>query len=187
MNNELSQIDLYITVDDAELNRLLKESVAPINLDAVVHQALQEAGVTQPVMLTLMITDDATLRDMNKQYRQQDKPTDVLSFPLQDRPLVNAPPEQLWQPSEESAAGSEPNPPFVSPPDQPTNLGDIAISWPTLLRQARAEGHDPAYELVFLIAHGVLHLVGYDDQTEAGYQAMMELQRRVLAALKQQG
>ncbi|MBA2284742.1 MAG: rRNA maturation RNase YbeY, partial [Ktedonobacteraceae bacterium] len=46
-------------------------------------------------------------------------------------------------------------------------------------------GHSPTYELVYLIAHGVLHLVGYDDHTEAGYQTMVRLQQNVLAAVGQ--
>ena len=163
MNNELSQIDLYITVDDAELNRLLKESVAPINLDAVVHQALQEAGVTQPVMLTLMITDDATLHDMNKQYRQQDKPTDVLSFPQHEDLMVDALP--------------------AGPEGAPLMLGDIVVSLPRAEEQARAYGHSRARELGFLLAHGLLHLLGYDHESPDDAAVMEARQDAVLDSL----
>src|SRR5216683_1096884 len=55
---------------------------------------------------------------------------------------------------------------FVTPTELPTNLGDIVISWPTIVRQATEVGHNSTYELLYLLAHGVLHLVGYDDQTE---------------------
>jgi len=58
------------------------------------------------------------------------------------------------------------------------------ISWPTVLRQAREAGHSPIYELLYLLSHGVLHLIGYDDQTEAGYQAMVDLQQAILQAMK---
>jgi probable rRNA maturation factor len=68
----------------------------------------------------------------------------------------------------------------VTPPELITNLGDIVVSWPTVLRQAASAGHSPDYELLYLIAHGVLHLVGYDDQSEAGYQKMVALQQSVL-------
>jgi probable rRNA maturation factor len=49
-------------------------------------------------------------------------------------------------------------------------------------RQAFELGHNPAYELLFLLSHGVLHLIGYDDQTEAGYQAMIYIQQAVMEA-----
>jgi probable rRNA maturation factor len=64
-----------------------------------------------------------------------------------------------------------------------TNLGDVIISWPTVLHQAKAAGHAPSYELLYLLAHGVLHLVGYDDQNEAGYQRMVALQQSVLQTM----
>ena len=126
---------------------------------------------------------------MNKQYRQQDKATDVLSFPLLEQPLVNAPAEQLWMPAESeegAAAGQEKSAPaFVTPAELLTNLGDIVISWPTVERQAKEAGHSSGYELLYLVAHGVLHLVGYDDQSEAGYHAMVAIQQTVLEAVGQ--
>jgi probable rRNA maturation factor len=150
----------------------------------VVLRTLQSARVAQPVMLTLLITDDDGIREMNTQYRQQDKPTDVLSFPLLEKPLVDAPSEQLWSvPTSEETA--QETPPFVTPPDMVTNLGDIVMSWPTLVQQAKDAGHSELYELLYLLAHGVLHLVGYDDQTEAGYQAMVSIQEAVLKEIGQ--
>src|SRR5712691_5691859 len=145
-----------------------------LKLDLVVQHTLLAVSITRPVMLTLLITDDDGIREMNKQYREQDKPTDVLSFPLLDRPLVKAPADQLWIVSEEAQGAS---PAFVAPPGQITNLGDIMVSWPTVLKQATEAGQSAAYELLYLIAHGLLHLVGYDDQSEAGYQTMVHIQR----------
>jgi len=63
------------------------------------------------------------------------------------------------------------------------NLGDIIMSWPTIVLQATEAGHDPLIELLYLLSHGVLHLVGYDDQTEAGYQTMVHIQHSVLQRL----
>jgi probable rRNA maturation factor len=62
------------------------------------------------------------------------------------------------------------------------HLGDIVISWPTVVRQATGADHKAAYELLYLLSHGVLHLIGYDDQTEAGYQAMIRIQLAVMEA-----
>ena len=64
-------------------------------------------------------------------------------------------------------------------------LGDIVISWPTVQRQAREAGHDAIYELLYLTAHGTLHLIGYDDSSEAGYAAMVQIQERVLQIMGQ--
>ncbi len=179
-------IELYITVGDDQQNTAIEQLLGSVNLDEVALRTLQAARVAQPVMLTLLITDDEGIREMNTQYRQQDKPTDVLSFPLLEKPLVDASPELLWSvPTGEGTAPAQETPSFVTPPDMVTNLGDIVMSWPTLVQQAKETGHSSLYELLYLLAHGVLHLVGYDDQTEAGYQAMVSIQEAVLKAIGQ--
>ncbi|GCE46750.1 putative rRNA maturation factor [Thermosporothrix hazakensis] len=172
-------IDLYVNTGDNDLNAKLEQQLETLDLDGTVQRTLAVAGIQQRVMLTLMITDDEDIKEMNQQYRNINKPTDVLSFPLLDKPLVEAPPELLWQKPEEETAAEE-TPPFVTPESEVTNLGDIVISWPTIERQAAAAGHSVYYELLYLLAHGVLHLVGYDDQTEAGYQKMIQLQQQVM-------
>jgi len=185
--SEHSQIELYVTVGSDQQNATIEAMLASAPVDAVVAHTLEVVHVTQPVMLTLLITDDEGIRDMNKQYREQDKPTDVLSFPLLDAPLVQVPVEQLWmQPEEQGAASTKPQvPAFVTPPNAITNLGDVIMSWPTLAQQATDAGHTPVYELLYLLSHGVLHLVGYDDQSEAGYEAMVAIQQSVLQAVGQ--
>ncbi len=110
----------------------------------------------------------------------------MLSFPLLERPLVDAPAEQLWNaPNPHEDGEIQTKQAFVTPPDSVLHLGDIVISWPTVQQQASVAGHNPAYELLFLLSHGVLHLVGYDDQTEAGYQAMMRIQQAVMESTGQ--
>jgi probable rRNA maturation factor len=173
-------IELYVTVGNDQQNKQIEQLLSSINLDAFVQRTLLQVGITQQVMVTLLVTDEAGIRDMNKQYREQDKPTDVLSFPLLEQPLVEAPADQLWQPQENAETPPANTPPFVNPPGAILNLGDIVMSWPTLLQQARDAGHSGQYELLYLLCHGVLHLVGYDDQTEEGYQAMVGLQNRIL-------
>ncbi len=189
MNEILAQIELYINVGTDQENAELEELLATLDLDTVVNRTLQTAKVTQEVMLSILIADDATIQEMNQQYRQQNKPTDVLSFPLLDTPLVKAPLDQLWQPAEaeegKETPVAEPKPTFVTPPELVLNLGDIMISWPMVQRQAVAAGHAASYELLYLLAHGVLHLVGYDDQSEVGYRAMVAIQERVLATFGQ--
>lgn len=67
--------------------------------------------------------------------------------------------------------------------DEPPHLGDIALSREAVERQAARAGHSAAWELAYLLAHGVLHLVGYDDQTDAGYRAMVAHQEAVLSSV----
>ncbi len=176
---EHPQMELYISIGDDNQNTAVEQLLSTIDLDSIVMSTLQAVNITRPVMLTLLLTDDNGIREMNRQYRQQDKPTDVLSFPLLDQPIVTAPAEQLWQTPEDSEEIVK-QPAFVTPTDMVMNLGDIVMSWPTLIRQAAEAGHHPIYELLYLLSHGVLHLVGYDDHTEAGYQAMVQIQQAVL-------
>lgn len=178
-------VELSIDLGDEESDHAFQQQLSSLALETVVNQTLHQVGITQPVTLTLLVTNDKTIQALNRQYRQQDKPTDVLSFPLLDRPLANAPADQQWIPPE-AAGGTAPKPIFITPSELTTglttNLGDIVISWPTVLRQAAGTGHSPIYELLYLLSHGVLHLVGYDDQTEAGYQAMIQIQQAVMEA-----
>lgn len=174
---------------------------------------LARIGVTESVEVSVLITTDEGIHTLNREYRGKDEPTDVLSFPLLDYPLVDAPADQLWQAgegddddqSEEFGDDESDEQPLKGKivllgededeEDEdadaddladdteiwPTHLGDIAISRETTLRQAQQAGHSAAYEVAFLFVHGVLHLVGFDDHTDAGYQAMVAHQEAVLA------
>ncbi|HEX6121937.1 MAG TPA: rRNA maturation RNase YbeY [Ktedonobacterales bacterium] len=179
--------------------------------------ALARVGIAQPVEVSVLVTDDAGIRQLNRDYRGRDEATDVLSFPLLDVPLVAAPEDQLWQPPEDEPPARPPIPlpdalmadgvaafagdtdgvddeddlgdgdpvgwpEEAAPGEPPLHLGDIAISREAVARQAMRAGHSPAWELAYLLAHGVLHLVGYDDHTDAGYAAMVAHQEAVLAA-----
>jgi probable rRNA maturation factor len=181
-----SQVELSIDLDNEEDEKAFQSLLSSLPLEAVVTQTLHKAGITQPVILTLLITSDETMRNLNKQYRGQDKPTDVLSFPLLDKPIVSAPPDQLWLLTDAlNVEGIQTKQVFVTPAELTMHLGDIVISWPTVVRQAAEAGHKLAYELLYLLSHGVLHLIGYDDQTEAGYQSMVRMQQTVMEIIDQ--
>lgn len=182
MEEQYPKVELQVSVDNDEIEAALFSTLPPEDLELVVQGTLEQAGIRQPIALALLVTDDATIRELNKQYRHMDKSTDVLSFPLLNKPLVHAPADELW-PDEEQTESVGKMPVFVTPTELPTNLGDIVISWPTVLRQATEAGHSPAYELLFLLSHGVLHLIGYDDMTEAGYSAMISIQQTVLQTM----
>jgi probable rRNA maturation factor len=187
MEEYASEIELSINTGNEEADSTIHELLSSLSLEELLEKTLQAVGIIQPATLTLVVSDDTTIQDLNKRYRQQDKPTDVLSFPLLNKPLVQAPADQLWSLSEghngEEGEAAEPMPTFVTPSELAMNLGDIVISWPTVMRQASEAGHSSAYELLYLFAHGILHLVGYDDATEAGYTAMVHVQRAVLGTM----
>jgi probable rRNA maturation factor len=107
-------------------------------LAALVRRALASEGVPGPVEMSIVMTDDETVRDLNHRYRGVDEATDVLSF------------------------GMEADDGFVTPPGIARHLGEIVISCETAARQAQEAGRDIDEELAHLVVHGVLHVLGYD-------------------------
>lgn len=168
-------VDLTLVVD-AEAGEEAGRLDQPL-LARVAHLVLELAGIQQPVEVNVLVRGDEGLRALNRVYRGKDTATDVLSFPTLDEPLVEAPAEERWQDVTSPAVR------FITAPGLPLHLGDIAISYPTVLRQAAEAGHSPLHEFAFLLAHGILHLVGFDDQTEVGYQRMVALQNAALARM----
>lgn len=167
--------DLTLFVDD-EAGDDAKRLNQPL-LALVAHLVLELAGIQQPVELNVLVRGDEGLRALNRDYRGKDVATDVLSFPALDEPLVEAPADELWQDF------TKPEVRFITAPGLPLQLGDVAISYPTVIRQAAEAGHSPLHEFAFLLAHGILHLIGFDDQTEAGYQRMVALQNATLSRM----
>jgi probable rRNA maturation factor len=168
--------DLTLFVDDEAGNEARRLNQPLLAL--VAHTTLELAGIHRPVEVNVLVQGDEGLRALNRDYRGKDAATDVLSFPVLDEPLVAAPAEELWQDF------TTPEVRFITAPGLPLQLGDVAISYPTVIRQAAEAGHSPLHEFAFLLAHGILHLIGFDDQNEAGYQRMVALQN---AALSQMG
>jgi probable rRNA maturation factor len=108
-----------------------------------------------PIEIGVLLTDDAGIRALNRQWRGQDKPTNVLSFPA---------PEHPGRPG-------------------PRPLGDVALAGETVLREAEAEGKTFADHVAHLLVHGALHLLGYDHELEAQAEIMEALEVRALATL----
>lgn len=101
--------------------------------------------------VTILLTDDETVRDLNRRFRSIDRPTNVLSFPAPHNP------ERF--------------------------LGDIALAFGVCTREAADQGKPLGDHLQHLVAHGVLHLLGYDHETDGEADAMEGLERTVLAGL----
>lgn len=120
---------------------------------------LGRCGVDARSEVSVTFVDDAAIHALNREYRQVDRATDVLSFPQRekDEPL---PPEPL-----------------------PAPLGDIVISVETAERQAVEYGHGVDREIGFLLAHGLLHLLGEDHATPEQEARMRQRQRELLDAV----
>ena len=121
----------------------------------------QQAIADGEYELSLAITDDLRIQKLNLQYRQQDCPTDVLSFAALESEVPDIPNE---------------NSDYI----EPTYLGDIIISQTTAISQAEERGHSLTYELAWLAAHGLLHLLGWDHPDDESLEAMLNQQDLML-------
>ena len=139
----------------------------------VIRAGLEETGCPFDVQVNLLITDDESIREMNLAYRNMDSPTDVLSFPMQefDHPAD-------FGSFSEGAAG------VFDPESGEFLLGDIVISAQRVISQAMEYGHSQKREFAFLIAHSLLHLVGYDHMEEEERLEMEDQQRRIMEMVR---
>jgi probable rRNA maturation factor len=123
-------------------------------------------GSCGDVELGLSITDDGTVRNLNREYRGVDESTDVLSFALGESRNGNG------------------EPAFVMPPDGIVHLGEVVISYPRAVEQASEHGRDPREELGWLVVHGVLHLLGHDHDEPTREYEMRAIEERVLSQVR---
>jgi probable rRNA maturation factor len=138
--------------------------VVPDGLEAVIRTVLNKTAevydLSPQTEVSVLFTDNATIHSLNRDYRGKDMPTDVLSFALNegDEPMIiDGPPENL--------------------------LGDIIISLEKAAEQAAEYGHSQEREVAFLTLHGLLHLLGYDHETEDDRAEMRQEEEAVLGLL----
>ncbi len=105
--------------------------------------------------LSVLLTDDREIQRLNREHRSKDRPTDVLAFPMAENAL-----------------------------DPQAILGDVVISLDTASRQARSRRRELDVEVRFLLAHGVLHLIGYDHGDPAEKREMVGMTRRLVRAAR---
>lgn len=130
-------------------------------LKKAIRTALAYENFTQPCEISLTFTDNEGIRTLNREYRDKDAATDVLSFPLID-----------------FAAGETPL------PNAPAELGDIVLSLERAKEQAAELGHGFEREAAFLCVHSVLHLLGYDHERSAeDEEDMCRRQREIMSQM----
>jgi probable rRNA maturation factor len=144
----MSQLEIDIQTETAAAESLQRA------VRKAVEATLKHQHVERKVSLAILLTDDAKLRQLNRDFLGFDEPTDVLSFPA----------GESW-------------------PEAELYLGDIAISVPRAQRQAEARGHTLKDEISLLTVHGVLHLLDFDHQNQEETDLMGSIQSGILCGL----
>ncbi|HHY46773.1 MAG TPA: rRNA maturation RNase YbeY [Firmicutes bacterium] len=131
-------------------------------IEKIIEKGLSLAGYDPgAIEVSVALVDDEKIRQLNRDFRGIDAPTDVLSFPMDD-------------PREPGA--------LKGPGDAPLLLGDIVVSLETARRQGDEFGHGLSREVGYLVAHGLLHLLGYDHEDPRDKAKMREAEERLLSA-----
>lgn len=140
--------------------------------DLIMEEVLTQEGCPYEAQVNLLITDNRGIHEFNRQYRQVDAPTDVLSFPMID--FVREADFSIVE-NEEAE--------YFDPESRELLLGDIILSAEKIKEQAIKFGHSFKREFAFLTAHSLLHLCGYDHMTKEEADVMEAKQENVLRAL----
>ena len=153
-----------------EINISIKRNIdLPVEknwLERIARRVLEVESIAPSAEMGLLITDSQTIQKLNRIYRGEDKPTDVLAFQM--TPGTSQEPEQ----------------PFVHPPDGIRHLGEVVVSFPQAVTQAQEQGHGVTRELALLIVHGILHLLGYDHELPEEEQKMRDKENKILSVLE---
>ena len=142
-----------------------KKLVSPLWLRNVARLALQAENAGHNAEMGLVITSDAPVHRLNRDYLEEDRPTDVLSFPML-----------------ESVADTTL---FINPPDGQLHLGEVIISYPQAARQAAEHGHPVAKEIIVLLVHGILHLLAYDHDIPSRQQVMRRREQTIIKIIEE--
>ena len=179
-NQENHQI--YLTVDEPFSTSIQKDILGDVSglsvetwLTIIAKEAMDVAlAGNDPAQMSLVITGDDTVHSLNAQFRGLDEVTDVLSFSTHHG--------GHWE--------GEADPPenvnefdFIMPPDEPSPLGEVIVSYPQAQRQAEARSESLEHELALLVVHGVLHLTGHDHMEARDAELMESRERTALAKL----
>ena len=137
-------------------------------LQHIAEQVLIAQSVDSKVEMSLVVTGQERVRQLNRDYRGKDEPTNVLAFYMKS--------------VEGSGADRTP---FIMPPDGLSHLGEIIISCPQAVEQAKEHEHSIKREMAILIIHGVLHLLGYDHERPEQERQMQVVEREILSRVEE--
>lgn len=152
----------HITISNEITGTVDKRSAALIR--RIIRTALSAEGVTVPCEIDVLLTDDGGIHAINREMRQVDRATDVLSFPM-----------FTFTPGEPPVDTAD-----ADPATGLTPLGDMVISLEHVAAQAKEFGHSRERELAYLVTHSVLHLLGYDHLDEGAQKAQMRAREEAI-------
>jgi probable rRNA maturation factor len=136
-------------------------------IEKSIEQTLKVETINIPTEVSVTIVSNKEIREINKEQRDIDKATDVLSFPMIEFEEGIKIEDMIKMES-------------GNPDTEEIYLGDIVLSWDKVKLQSNDYGHSVDRELCFLVVHSVLHLLGYDHMTEADEEAMTMKQKEIL-------
>jgi probable rRNA maturation factor len=132
-------------------------------LKSIIDRTLNAQGLGSEAEVSLIITGQRKIHELNKEYLEEDRPTDVLSFPMMEPPAKVV---------------------FVTAPDGQNHLGEVIVSFPQAVLQAEEHGHTVEREISILVVHGLLHLLGYDHAGVAEKREMRTREKEILGLLE---
>ena len=155
-----------------KINMVFEElSLRKLTIGSIIRKCINETlkaeGIDIPCEINVLVTNDAGIHIINKESRDIDRPTDVLSFPMFQLEPGNPPAE--WEDYEDPASGLVP-------------LGDMCISLERAEAQAKEFGHSLRREVGYLTIHSMLHLLGYDHLDEGEMKRQMRGREEAIAA-----
>lgn len=152
-----------------------EQSNRPVDLAAMVElvrAVLREEGVRGGAEVSVLFVDEAAIAELNERFLGEQGPTDVLSFPLEDEPLLGG----------RAPDGGASGPGEPSEPEPPDLLGDVVVCPSVAARNAKGAGATYEDELAHLVVHGTLHLLGRDHDGDDDAAAMAARERDLLRA-----
>jgi probable rRNA maturation factor len=155
MSSPRPEIDVAFSVEDGVPAQWDEARIAALVRSIVAR----ERAVSDEAGIALHLVSDATIRALNREHRSRDAVTDVLSFPLVDGDA------------------------FALPPGEMTQLGDVVVSYARAAQQALDYGHSIEREVAYLVAHGVLHILGYDHEDPEDQKVMRQREEAALEPL----
>lgn len=160
MNNDF----IALNIEDVRWQALDIEGLAQKAFTEVLNHLAVDA---QYFEISLLACNDSRIADLNAEFREKPAPTNVLSWPTQDH----------------ARSGKHPKPPTYDPKGMPEELGDVAISYDTCIREATEAGKPIADHVLHLLVHGALHLLGYDHISDQDAAIMERVEADVLGKL----
>lgn len=163
---------------DIQIFEEFSEVISPEWIRTVVAGILSIKPEWSSERVSVVIADDESVANLNHTHRGLEETTDVLSF-------SNRHSGQYYG-EDDSPETAVDDADFVLPPGHYADLGEVIVSYPQVCRQAKEAGHTVQKELAIMLAHGILHLLGYDHERESEAAEMYTIQDKAVAAIENQ-